>query len=276
MSDLPARVLRRELHQRTRRHRGGRAAASSSATTWPSAARRPRWGVIEATVEYAHARGARVMAMVRPRGGDFVYDEVEVQMMETDARIALALGADGIVLGCLKRGRRGRARARRGRARAHLRHRPRGPPRSAARPWTSRSTWPSTRCPDERQLDAIDAIDRARLHAHPHARRRRRHAHRRQSRPPRRLHRARRRTPHHPAGCRHYVGERGRGGRAPGRGGVPRHQDRQGCVGGARDRHQYAASRPAPLGKTRTQSRSLRSRAIRRWGALRGGPPIRA
>lgn len=61
----------------------------------------PSAGVIEATVGYAHAHGARVMAMVRPRGGDFCYSDAEVRMMETDARIALALGADGIVLGCL-------------------------------------------------------------------------------------------------------------------------------------------------------------------------------
>lgn len=61
----------------------------------------PSFGVIEAAVSYAHDRGARVMCMVRPRGGDFVYSAGEVEMMEADARIALALGADGIVLGCL-------------------------------------------------------------------------------------------------------------------------------------------------------------------------------
>ena len=61
----------------------------------------PSMGVIEATVDYAHGHGARVMAMVRPRGGDFVYSAREVEMMETDARIALALGVDGIVFGCL-------------------------------------------------------------------------------------------------------------------------------------------------------------------------------
>lgn len=59
------------------------------------------FGVIEAAVSYAHEHGARVMCMVRPRGGDFVYSAGEVEMMEADARIALALGADGIVLGCL-------------------------------------------------------------------------------------------------------------------------------------------------------------------------------
>lgn len=61
----------------------------------------PSFGVIEAAVSYAHEHGARVMCMVRPRGGDFVYSAGEVEMMEADARIALALGADGIVLGCL-------------------------------------------------------------------------------------------------------------------------------------------------------------------------------
>ena len=61
----------------------------------------PSFGVIEATVSYAYERGARVMCMVRPRGGDFVYSAGEAEMMEADARIALALGADGIVLGCL-------------------------------------------------------------------------------------------------------------------------------------------------------------------------------
>ncbi len=61
----------------------------------------PSFGVIEAAVSYAHEHGARVMCMVRPRGGDFVYSVGEVEMMEADARIALALGADGIVLGCL-------------------------------------------------------------------------------------------------------------------------------------------------------------------------------
>lgn len=64
----------------------------------------PSFGVIEAAVSHAHDRGARVMCMVRPRGGDFVYSAREVEMMEADARIALALGADGIVLGCLAPG----------------------------------------------------------------------------------------------------------------------------------------------------------------------------
>ncbi|MFI5213958.1 MAG: copper homeostasis protein CutC [Gemmatimonadales bacterium] len=49
--------------------------------------------------------GDRVMipfvAMVRPRGGDFVYAEDEVGMMERDAGLLLEAGASGIVFGCL-------------------------------------------------------------------------------------------------------------------------------------------------------------------------------
>ena len=61
----------------------------------------PSLGVIEAAIELAHDRGARVMVMVRPRGGDFIYTDDELKIMETDARLALAMGADGVVFGCL-------------------------------------------------------------------------------------------------------------------------------------------------------------------------------
>lgn len=63
----------------------------------------PSVGVIECAVSYAHTHGARVMCMIRPRGGGFIYNEDELAMMESDARMALALGVDGIVLGCLRR-----------------------------------------------------------------------------------------------------------------------------------------------------------------------------
>lgn len=49
--------------------------------------------------------GARVsipyVAMVRPRGGDFVYGEAELNVMERDAGLLLEAGAAGIVFGCL-------------------------------------------------------------------------------------------------------------------------------------------------------------------------------
>ena len=61
----------------------------------------PSAGVISKTVEYAHAHGAHVMCMIRPRGGDFVCTEDELQMMEIDLDLAISLGVDGIVFGCL-------------------------------------------------------------------------------------------------------------------------------------------------------------------------------
>jgi copper homeostasis protein len=49
--------------------------------------------------------GARVVipfvAMVRPRGGDFVYQDAELGVMERDAGLLLEAGASGIVIGCL-------------------------------------------------------------------------------------------------------------------------------------------------------------------------------
>ena len=49
--------------------------------------------------------GARVtmpfVAMVRPRGGDFVYADAELHVMERDAGLLLEAGAAGIVFGCL-------------------------------------------------------------------------------------------------------------------------------------------------------------------------------
>ncbi|WP_019988787.1 copper homeostasis protein CutC [Rudanella lutea] len=43
-----------------------------------------------------------VWVMIRPRGGDFVYDDAEVAVMEADIDLARQLGADGLVLGCLQ------------------------------------------------------------------------------------------------------------------------------------------------------------------------------
>ena len=64
----------------------------------------PSYGVIKETVGLAHSQGARVMVMVRPRGGSFEYDERELAIMETDIGVARQLGADGVVFGCLRDG----------------------------------------------------------------------------------------------------------------------------------------------------------------------------
>lgn len=63
----------------------------------------PSAGVIGAATVYAHEHGARVMTMIRPCGGDFVYGPAELQMMQSDIETACRLGTDGIVFGCLER-----------------------------------------------------------------------------------------------------------------------------------------------------------------------------
>lgn len=64
----------------------------------------PSHGVVRAAVELCHSRGAAVMCMVRPRGGDFEYAPWEARVMEDDLLHAARLGVDGVVLGCLRDG----------------------------------------------------------------------------------------------------------------------------------------------------------------------------
>lgn len=64
----------------------------------------PSLGVIEAAVELCHARGARVVCMIRPRGGGFEYSPAEAQIMASDLRHAAGVGVDGVVFGCLREG----------------------------------------------------------------------------------------------------------------------------------------------------------------------------
>lgn len=61
----------------------------------------PSHGVIRAAVAFAAERDVRIMAMARPRGGNFVYTADEEQMMLDDIVHARSLGVDGVVFGCL-------------------------------------------------------------------------------------------------------------------------------------------------------------------------------
>ena len=58
----------------------------------------PSYGLIEQSIGV----GIRVHVLVRPRGGDFVYNRDEVDLMVADIRHAAKAGAHGIVIGALK------------------------------------------------------------------------------------------------------------------------------------------------------------------------------
>jgi copper homeostasis protein len=43
----------------------------------------------------------KIMMMIRPRAGDFLYSDGELELMQNDIRLAIDHGADGVVFGCL-------------------------------------------------------------------------------------------------------------------------------------------------------------------------------
>jgi copper homeostasis protein len=60
----------------------------------------PSLGTILAARKIA---GIRLHVMIRPRGGDFLYNDDEVATMEADIATAVSAGVDGVVLGALVR-----------------------------------------------------------------------------------------------------------------------------------------------------------------------------
>lgn len=64
----------------------------------------PSREIIRQAVGLVHELGGLVMVMVRPRGGDFAYDDGELAVMEQTIRDARELGADGVVFGCVRNG----------------------------------------------------------------------------------------------------------------------------------------------------------------------------
>lgn len=61
----------------------------------------PSMGVIEEVLAYAGEKHIPVMTMIRPRGGNFVYNDIELKIMENDLIHAKNAGTDGVVFGCL-------------------------------------------------------------------------------------------------------------------------------------------------------------------------------
>ncbi len=58
----------------------------------------PSFGTIQEALRCAEIP---VHVMIRPRGGDFLYSEVEYATMRTDVEVCREAGAQGVVIGCL-------------------------------------------------------------------------------------------------------------------------------------------------------------------------------
>ena len=61
----------------------------------------PSYGVTKAAVELAANYDTTIMTMIRPRGGDFVYNELEIAIMLEDIRLSAQAGSQGVVFGSL-------------------------------------------------------------------------------------------------------------------------------------------------------------------------------
>ena len=55
----------------------------------------------KAAVELAANYDTTIMTMIRPHGGDFVYNELEIAIMLEDIRLAAQAGSQGVVFGAL-------------------------------------------------------------------------------------------------------------------------------------------------------------------------------
>ena len=61
----------------------------------------PSYGVTKAAVELAANYDTPIMTMIRPRGGVFVYNDIEIAIMLEDIRLTALAGSQGVVFGVL-------------------------------------------------------------------------------------------------------------------------------------------------------------------------------
>lgn len=61
----------------------------------------PSYGVIKEAARFLHDNQMTLATMIRPRGGDFVYTDTELRIMEEDILKAVELESDALVFGCL-------------------------------------------------------------------------------------------------------------------------------------------------------------------------------
>lgn len=65
----------------------------------PEGGTTPSYGEIKAARKILTS--TKLNVIIRPRGGDFLYSDIETEIMADDIRMAKELGADGVVFGCL-------------------------------------------------------------------------------------------------------------------------------------------------------------------------------
>lgn len=61
----------------------------------------PSYGVTKAAVELAANYDTTIMTMIRSRGGDFDYNDLEIAIMLEDIRLTAQAGSQGVVFGAL-------------------------------------------------------------------------------------------------------------------------------------------------------------------------------
>ncbi|MEQ9763096.1 copper homeostasis protein CutC [Streptococcus jiangjianxini] len=61
----------------------------------------PSYGVIKEANRYLHEKNITTAIMIRPRGGNFIYNDLELRAMEEDILQAVELESDALVLGLL-------------------------------------------------------------------------------------------------------------------------------------------------------------------------------
>lgn len=61
----------------------------------------PSYGAIKKAAEYVAGTDTTLAVMIRPRRGNFIYSDVELEMMKIDIEKAIEAGADNLVFGLL-------------------------------------------------------------------------------------------------------------------------------------------------------------------------------
>ena len=61
----------------------------------------PSYGVIKETADYLKDTKTTFASMIRPRGGDFIYNSIELRIMESDILKAVEAGTSELVFGAL-------------------------------------------------------------------------------------------------------------------------------------------------------------------------------